>query len=145
MFVSKLGLFVDRRGDDSPRLSGNLSAVDGNDGLGLNDGIIACDEVGNDELDICGRFGNAALGDGVSKGAGCTELFRPLVLFRPLGNEFIGVESSMPLFPNGDVFVLGGLDENPLDAELLNISKPPAEFPMPLDAMGAGPETSGMF
>ena len=97
---------------------------------------------------VGGELGNVEGGlgsDGVSNGAGCK------AVLLAVGKEFIGAERSAVLFPNGEglpkgeALGMGVDDENPLDAELLNISKPFAEPAPPLEGMGAGPETSGML
>ena len=87
----------------------------------------------------------SALG-GISRGAGC------IVEFEGLGNEIggtveaEGLELASELLPNAEF----ELDENPLEGELLKMSKPlevlPGllEIPELFEPMGGGPETSGM-
>ena len=83
---------------------------------------------------------------GINRGAGC------IVELDALGNEIGGtVDSGALELAKGELgkgeFVL---DENPLDGELLNMSKPFDVFPGLLGlaellaAIGDGPETSGM-
>jgi len=72
---------------------------------------------------------------GVRRGAGCND---GLV---EAGNAGGRDDSEVFEFAKGDAVVL---EANPLDGVLLNMSKALAVFPELVDAMGPGPETSGM-
>ncbi len=116
----------------------------------FSEGMLTCEELGEGVFEIAGFgvFGKggkvvlvAAVPDaGVSRGAGCRG---GLV---ETGNEFIGPEAPNPFeFPKGDATDSGGVEANPLDGALLNISKPLDELPVVLAPMGPGPETSGIL
>jgi len=76
---------------------------------------------------------------GTSNGAGCK------VELSPFGNAFIDGADPNPFeFEKGDEFASGEFEANPLDGVLLKMSKPLDEFPELFDAIGLGPETSGV-
>ncbi len=141
--IPKLGVLVEIGMDEWLKLGGNLSLSF------AENGELELAEIA---LGSGGRVFAAAVFcagleiGGINRGAGC------IVELDALGNEIGGtVDSGAPKLAKGELgkgeFVL---DENPLDGELLNMSKPFDVFPgllgfaVLLAAIGAGPETSGM-
>ena len=141
--IPKPGVLVEIGMDDWLKLGGNLSLSF------VENGELELAEVvlGNGGRVFAAAVFGAGLGEGgINRGAGC------IVELEALGNEIGGtVDSGAPKLAKGELgkgeFVL---DENPLDGELLNMSKPFDVFPGLLGlaellaAIGDGPETSGM-
>ena len=139
----KLGVLVEIGIDDSLKLGGNLSL------LFVEKGEL---ELANGALGSGGRvlvaavFGAGLDVEGINKGAGC------IAELGELGNEIGGTVDSEALELASGELLKGEfeLDENPLDGELLNMSKPFAVLPGLLGlaelagALGNGPETSGI-
>ena len=139
----RLGVLVEIGIDKSPRLGGNLpSRLAGADGLKPDDVVLA--KGGKALLDrpVVGRIvlGVVKPVGGVNNGAGCNDAFAEL------GNGFEMVfDSKLFEFPSGDVLAPDEeLDEKPFGGVLLNISKPVAAFPGLPEAIGPGPDTSGI-
>lgn len=136
----KLGVLVEIGIDDSLKLGGNLSM------LLVEKGELDVDVLGSGgRVFVAAMFGAGLAVGGINKGAGC-------VVELELGKEIGGTVDSKGLelargeLPKGEF----ELDENPLEGELLNMSKlfvvPPVLIGLPelLGAIEEGPETSGI-
>ena len=147
VLLLKPGVLVEIGIDDPPRLGGNLSSRLGEtEGAKLDEvafasggkALLGSPVVGAPLL-VVGKplFGvGKPVGD-VNNGAGCKDALAEL------GNDDEVVFDSNPFeFPKGDE--PDEFDEKPFGGVLLNISKPFRAFPGLLEAIGPGPDTSGM-
>ena len=154
VLLLKLGVLVEIGSDDPPRLAGNLSSrLGGTVGVKLDEVAFASGGKALLGSPVLGApmlvVGKPVFGEGkpvpdvgkpvgdVNNGAGCKDALAEL------GNDDEVVFDSNPFeFPKGDE--PDEFDEKPFGGVLLNISKPFRAFPGLLDAIGPGPDTSGM-
>ena len=154
VLLLKLGVLVEIGSDDPPRLAGNLSSrFGGTVGVKLDEVAFASGGKALLGSPVLGApvlvVGKPVFAEGkpvpdvgkpvgdVNNGAGCKDALAEL------GNDDEFVFDSNPFeLPKGDE--PDEFDEKPFGGVLLNISKPFRAFPGLLEAIGPGPDTSGM-